>query len=193
MFLLGSLAFTYSRASYLAFMVGAVFIGIYKRKIRLVAFIVLALLTAIILLPTSGNRILRFTRSFSAIARIANYKTTFEIFSKSPVFGVGYNNLCIAYQKYVGPQKFSSHSCSGSDSSLLFILATTGIVGLIAFAYMLLKIPGFLLSDSNSRILISSFAALLVHSIFSNSMFYPWVMGWMMILLGVSLRSKVES
>jgi hypothetical protein len=192
MFLLGSLAFTYSRASYLAFFAGAAFIGIYKKKIRLIAFIFLALVTAIILLPTSGNQILRFTRSFTAIARIANYKTTFEIFAKSPVFGIGYNNLCLANQKYVGPQKFSSHSCSGSDSSLLFILATTGIIGLIAFSYMLIKLSGFLIPDSNSRILISSFAALLIHSIFSNSLFYPWVMGWMVILLGISLRSKIK-
>lgn len=190
MFLLVSLAFTYSRASYLAFFVGVIFIGIYKKKIRTIAFSVLILLGLVLLLPTTANHVLSFTRSFSAIARIENYKTTFQIFSKSPVFGVGYDNLCLAYQKYIGVQSFSSHACSGSDSSLLFILATTGTIGLIVFVFSAIKVSGFLSQDPNSHILISSFAALLTHSLFSNSMFYPWIMGWMIILLGVSLGSK---
>jgi hypothetical protein len=193
MFLLGSLAFTYSRASYLAFLVGVAFIGIYKKKVRIIAFSILALLMLVLLLPTSANHVLRFTRSFSAVARIENYKTTFQIFSKSPAIGVGYDNLCLAYQKYVGLQSFSSHSCSGSDSSLLFVLATTGVVGFIVFTFALVKISGFLTPGLGSRVLIPTFVALLIHSLFSNSMFYSWIMGWMVILLGAGLGSEVES
>lgn len=153
----------------------------------------LILITVILLLPTAGNQILRFTRSFSAMARVDNYQKTFQIFSKSPVLGVGYNNLCLSYQKYIGRQPFKSHACSGSDSSLLFVLATTGVVGLTVFVYGIISIFGFLIPGTNTRILFSSFAALLTHSIFSNSMFYPWIMGWMAILFGVSLRREVES
>jgi hypothetical protein len=32
-------------------------------------------------------------------------------------------------------------------------------------------------------VLGASFLALIIHSMFSNSMFYPWIMGWMTILL----------
>lgn len=192
MFLLGSLAFTYSRASYLAFFIGAVFVGIYKKKIMLAAFIILSLLTVILLLPTSANHILSFTRTFSAAARVENYRTTFEIFSKSPIFGIGYDNMCVAYRKFIGVQSFSSHACSGSDSSLLFILATTGMVGFIVFIYSLVKV-GFALRDGpHIRLLAASFAALLVHSLFSNSLVYSWIIGWMAVLLGVSLGSEVE-
>jgi hypothetical protein len=193
MFLLCSLAFTYSRASYLAFMVGAVFMGIYKRKIKIIAFSILALLTLILLLPTSGNQVLRFTRSFSAIARIDNYKSTFQIFSKSPVFGVGYDNICMAYQKYIGIQSFSSHACSGSDSSLLFVLATTGVLGFVILVFSVIRIANSLPAGAKVQVLSSTFAALLIHSLFSNSIFYPWVMGWMMIILAVSLGSKIKS
>lgn len=192
-YLLSSLAFTYSRASYLAFLVGAIFIGIYNKRIRIVAFILILLFGLVLLLPTSANHVLTFTRSFSAIARVDNYKNTFLLFSKSPVFGVGYDNLCLAYQKYIGTQSFSSHACSGSDSSLLFVLATTGVMGFLVFLFSIIKIASFLITGFETRILISSVAALFVHSIFSNSIFYPWIMGWMIILLSVSLRSKIES
>lgn len=192
MFLLGSLAFTYSRASYLAFFVGVVFIGIYKRKMIMAAFVTLSLLVVVLLLPTSANHVLQFTRTFSAVARVENYKTTFQIFSKSPVLGVGFDNLCLAYQKYIGIQDFSSHACSGSDSSLLLILTTAGVVGLIVFIFAVVNIAFRLPRGLDTRILASSFAALLTHGLFSNSMFYPWIMGWMLILLAVNLGSEVE-
>lgn len=193
MFLLISLAFTYSRASYLAFFAGTVFMGIYKKKLRMFAFGILTLLSLILLLPTSANPVLRVTRSFSAIARIENYQDIFQVFSKSPVIGIGYNNLCLAYQKYIGIQSFSSHACSGSDSSILFVLATTGVLGLTALIFSIVKISSFLPSGGKVQILVSTSMALFVHSLFDNSMFYPWIMGWMMILLGVTLGRKVES
>ena len=193
MFLLISLAFTYSRASYLAFFTGSVFTGIYKKKLRMVAFSILTLLALVLLLPTSASPVLRLTRSFSAIARIENYKDAFQVFSKSPVIGIGYDNLCMAYQKYIGIQSFSSHACSGSDSSILFILATTGIAGFLVLVFSVIQISNLLPQGAEVQVLTSTFAALLVHSLFANSIFYPWIMGWMMILLAVSLGRKVES
>ena len=192
MFLLISLAFTYSRASYLAFFTGSVFMGIYKRKVKMMAFGILTLLALVLLLPTSASQVLRFTRSFSAMARVENYRDAFQVFSKSPVIGVGYDNLCMAYQKYIGLQSFSSHACSGSDSSILFILATTGVVGLMVFVFSIAQISNFLSPGGKTQVLLSTFAALLIHSLFNNSMFYPWIMGWMMVLLGVSLGRKVK-
>jgi len=193
MFLLISLAFTYSRASYLAFLAGAVFTGIYKRKLKIVAFGILTLLVLVLLLPTSASPVLRLTRSFSAVGRIENYKDAFQIFSKSPVIGIGYDNLCLAYQKYIGIRSLSSHACSGSDSSILFILATTGIAGFLVFVFSVIQISNFLQAGDKVQVLTSTFASLLIHSLFANSMFYPWIMGWMMILLGISLGRKAES
>jgi len=137
----------------------------------------------IFILPTSRNHSIDFFRSFSVLARLENYQTTIKIFTKSPVFGIGYDNMCVAYQKYIGAQAFSSHACSGSDSSILFVLATTGILGLLVFGLSIFRIAKSLTHNSYFIILSSSFIALLVHSLFSNSMFYPWIMGWMIILL----------
>jgi len=183
LFLLFSLAFTYSRASYLAFITAIASIVFFEKRFKKLLFLAVGLVAIAFILPTTKNHSIELFISFSAIARVENYQTTLQIFSKSPVFGIGYDNMCIAYQRYIGAQDFSSHACSGSDSSLLFILATTGIVGFIVFAYSLKCIAYSLKRNSNFLILSSSFLTLLVHSLFSNSMFYPWIMGWMVILL----------
>lgn len=188
LFLTLSLAFTYSRASYLAFFAGLLVIAYkYRKYLKNILFVIIGFLVLMLILPTSANHVLSFTRQFSAIARLADYKTTLKIFSDSPVFGVGYDNVCVAYQTIVGAQSFASHACSGSDSSLLFILATTGVVGIITFIYMIWNLYKNLSGSSQLLLLSSSFFALLVHSLFSNSLVYPWVMGWLIILIGLNL------
>ncbi len=192
-FLIISLAFTYSRASYLALFSGLIVSGFYQKNIKNVLFILFGLGVLIAILPTSKNPTIQLFRSFSAIARVDNYKETLTVFKKSPIFGIGYSNVCMARNKFIALESFSSHACSGSDSSLLLILATTGVVGLVSFFYLIFKIRSFLKSDSQFPILYSCFLALMVHSIFSNSLFYPWIMGYMVILLGVSLRTKSKN
>jgi hypothetical protein len=182
-FLLVSLALTYSRASYLAFVAAVLAIIYINRRFKKLIFLIIGLSVMAFLLPTARNHSIELFRSFSVIAKVDNYKSTLQIFSKSPVFGIGYDNMCIAYQKYIGPQDFSSHACSGSDSSLLFILTTTGVIGFLVFISSVWKSMKSLRPGSYSIVLGSSFAALIVHSLFSNSMFYPWILGWLMILL----------
>ena len=188
LFLLVSLAFTYSRASYLALLAGLIVIALHKNILKKIMIFVVILTPLLLLLPTSRNHSIELFRTFSAVAKIENYKTTLQIFSESPIFGVGYNNMCIAYQKYIGAQPFTSHACSGSDSSLLFILTTTGIAGFMAFVSSIGKIIKSLQKSFYLILLTSASAALLVHSLFSNSMFYPWIMGYMVILLTLNLR-----
>jgi O-antigen ligase len=188
-FLLISLAFTYSRASYLAFVAAIITLIYFEKKFRKFIFWIVALVIIAFLLPTARNHSIELFRSFSVIAKIENYQTTLQIFSHSPIFGIGYDNMCIAYQKYIGFQDFSSHACSGSDSSLLFVLATTGIVGFLIFWDLIVKIARSLRKSVDAEIFIVCSAALLVHSLFSNSLFYPWVMGYTLILLALAVKS----
>lgn len=187
-FLILSLAFTYSRASFLAFAVGVFTLALLHKKYRKIVVWILGLVFIASLLPTARNQSIRLDRTFSIFSRVANYGQTLTIFKKHPVFGVGYNNLCVARNKYIGIEDFSSHACSGSDSSLLFILATTGAVGLMIFlgcVYWVFKQYG---KSEEFRFIIPIVAALFVHSMFSNSIFFPWVMGYMAVLLGASLK-----
>lgn len=187
-FLFLSLAFTYSRASYLAFLVGAGYLAFVSGKLTKWFLTFAALVVVVMALPTSKNHSIEFTRTFSAVARIENYKTTLEIFKKSPIFGVGYNNLCLAYNKYVGYQSVSSHACSGSDSSIVFLLATSGLAGLFSFLLIVRVMWRF----TKSRLLKSSLLALFVHSLFSNSVFYPWILSFVLILQSVYLGNEMK-
>lgn len=191
-FLLISLAYTYSRASYLAFFAGLLVILYFYRKLKYFILSIAGFFIIMLLLPTSKNQILSFTREFTAQARIENYIQTLLIFKNSPVIGVGYDNLCLAKAQLIGRFNPSSHSCSGSDSSILFILATTGIIGLIIFINSIYKILSHTKNDESSITLKALFAALLIHSFFSNSAFYPWIMGYLIIFLAINLRSEVE-
>jgi O-antigen ligase len=187
-FLLISLAFTYSRASYLAFIAAVLTIIYFERRFKKLLFFILGLIVIVFLLPTAKNHSIELFRSFSAVARIEDYQSTLKIFSTSPVFGIGYDNVCIAYQKFIGFQDFSSHACSGSDSSLLFILATTGITGFIIFLTLLTKIAKLVKKSIEGRVFIASSLALLIHSLFSNSLFYPWIIGYILMLLVLAVK-----
>ena len=95
--------------------------------------------------------------------------------------------MCLARQKYIGIESFESHACSGSDSSLLLVLATTGVAGFLSFLFLLIHV--WRNSNSLSKTLL---VATLVHSMFSNSLFYPWILGYIVIAFSLSLRSEVE-
>jgi len=189
-FFLLSVGFTYSRASYLALLAGSLVAFGVKKRLRQVAVVFLALLFISFLLPRPAGEGVKLERLSSVYLRLENYQETLKIFKHSPLFGVGYNNLCQARQKYLGEADFTSHACSGSDSSLLLVLATTGVVGLLVFLnliYTLVKNAG---KEIYGYSFLAVLTALLIHSLFVNSLFYPWVMGYMAILLSVSLRSK---
>jgi len=63
----------------------------------------------------------------------------------------------------------------------LFVLATTGVLGLSAYAYLWFKI----IADSRKQVIVlASLAVLLASSFFINSLFYPWALVWLMIILG---------
>jgi len=187
LFLTVSLAFTYSRGSYLAFLAGISVLGLYQKKFKYLLILSIILVGIVLVLPTSRNHSVELLRSFSAVARVDNYIETLKVYKSSPLFGVGFNNICLARQKIIGIESFESHACSGSDSSLLLILATAGISGLMSFIYLANKVW----KESNDIFKIVA-ASLLVHSLFSNSLFYPWIMGYMTILLAISLRTKTE-
>lgn len=181
-FLFVSLAFTYSRASYLAFLAAFFLLFVRLKRIKYFVFIIFSFLILILLLPTKENSILKITREFSALARIENYKETLYIIKSSPVFGVGYNNLCLARAQFSGFLNLKSHACSGADASILFVFATTGVIGFVVFVWILFKI----FQLTKEFIIIGSIlTALLVHSLFTNSFFYPWVLGYLMIILSL--------
>ena len=138
-------------------------------------------------------------RIVSTEARIDSAKVAVEIIKNNPFFGVGFNTYRYAQVKYgfrnvVGSK--SSHADAGTDNNLLFITATTGVVGLIFYLSLLwVVIKKAYESYRNYKskdiqkyiglILVASVGGIMVDSFFINSLFYSFVMIWIWILLGL--------
>jgi O-antigen ligase len=182
MLLISSLLFTYSRAGYLALFAGIFTLLAVKKRLRISLLFIPLIIVGIILLPKPSSEGTNLVRTASISARLINYIDTAKIITKSPLIGVGYNNLCWAKVNFLGQSDVDSHACSGSDSSLLLILATTGIFGFILFINLVIKEIMQINTDVYGIIFIASLASLFVHSLFGNSLFYPWVMVYISIL-----------
>ncbi|MBU0572119.1 O-antigen ligase family protein, partial [Patescibacteria group bacterium] len=187
-----SIAFTYSRAGYLALAGGLFTVFLLKKNLRLFFIVVLAFVLLVIFLPRPGGEGVKLERTASIVLRMEDYRDTLTIFNKVPLFGVGYNNMCVARAKYLGQANLNSHACSGSASSLLLLLATTGVLGFLIFANLIQRIVIDLTKNTYGLTFLSCLVALFIHSIFVNSLFYPWVMGWMGLLLSISLKPSRE-
>ncbi len=177
-----ALALTYSRASYLAYLTGMGTIAWFKKSPKFFLTVFLVGAVTVFLLPRPEGEGVRLERESTIKYRIINWKQSLTIAQKNPVFGVGFNAYRYAQRRYGFldiPEWQVTHAGAGADSSLLFILATTGIVGISFYLWLWWKI-----FKTRGLIILASAFALLVHSTFVNSLLYPWLMAWMWILLG---------
>lgn len=181
-FLVG-LGLTYSRASYLAFGAGMGYLFLVsKKKVWVLGFTAL-LAIMIPILPRPGGEGVKLTRTASITQRSENYKEAWQIIKTSPLLGVGFNNICAF--KNAKALSVGVNSCAGLDNSLLFIWATTGVLGLIVFLGM-----GWEIWRMSSVLVRVSLVAVLTHSMFHNTLFYLWVMVWLVILTSVNSRGS---
>jgi O-antigen ligase len=122
-----------------------------------------------------------------------------ELVKQKPIFGYGFNLLrSIQESGVVGGDTQRSHAGAGVDNSFLFVLVTTGIIGGTAWIYLLVsmgKMGIYLMRNKRNEMLgevhILSLSAICIHSLFVNSLFYPWIMIWMWILAGIT-ESKMK-
>jgi O-antigen ligase len=157
---------TYSRSTYLSFLLAFTFIAFKKKNLKIFIVSFVLIVCAIFLLPRQEGEGTKLERTSSISAKIEKYKEGLNVFIKSPIIGYGYNNLYFV-RTIKNP---NSHANFGFDSSLLTILTTSGIIGLILFILGLKNY--FIKADlTHQSILI----ALLLHSLFANSLLYPWI------------------
>lgn len=179
LFTYGTLALTYSRSSYLAFLVSQAFLSWQKRSAKLFIFSVLLLTATVYFLPRPGGEGVKLERTSTVSARLSSWKNSLTIFRDHPWLGVGFNTYRYAQNQYGfldQSEWLASHAGAGADSSLLFVAATTGVIGLAAYLWYLSR----LFSLPALRYYLP---ALLIHSLFLNSLFYPFVMVWLSLLV----------
>jgi O-antigen ligase len=188
-FLFLSIGFTYSRSSFLALLAGVFTLFPFKKSKRLLIISLLFTFLLAIALPRPSSEGVRLERTKSIYLKIVNFGDSLKIISKSPLFGIGFDNICVARQKYLDDKNINSHSCGGLDNSLLFVFATMGIAGLLIFLNLINEIIKNTSKGIYGVNLKASFVAILVHGMFTNTFFYPWLMGWTAIILALSRKN----
>lgn len=168
---------TFSRSSYGMFLISFLTLSFFKRSFKLA--VVTITLFAVFLFSFQiyirlVNTVTPLDRDQTASYRFTTWQQGFEIFLKNPLLGVGFNTYNLALKEYnLGDEQFlKGKGSTSNDSSLLHILSTTGIVGLLAyflFIYNLIK---------TNPTLTAAILGLLGHSFFVNSLFYPFILIW---------------
>lgn len=186
---------TFSRSSLLMLISGSVVFLYLIKKLKFVLFIfAFVLLYGLIISPKFYDENMNLFRMNSSMARIANYATALSIIKDRPFFGVGFNSYRYSRNLYGLKQGWvdaPSHADAGVDNSILFVLATTGAAGLLAFLgmwYIIIKRAWKNHSQRESIqavVVIASILGLFVHSQFINSFFYPPIMLWIWINIGL--------
>lgn len=182
---------TFSRSSYGMFLVSFTLFSVLKKSwklqiitIILFSFLVIGFQLYIKEVSTPRN----IDRTKSASFRLNSWQQGLTLFQQFPILGVGFNAYRFGIKEYnLGDEQFiKSHGSSSNDFSLLFIAATTGVLGL--FFYVLFILTIFKYSYRTNHVLFSALSGLLFHSIFANSLFYPPIFLWILLTLLISKK-----
>ncbi len=186
---------SFSRSALGMLVVGSFVYFFFLKKIRYFALTIAAIICIYILVsPNASVENTDFLRTASSFARLNSVQTVTQIIIKNPILGVGFDAYRYAqveygYRSSVGAQ--TSHADAGTDNSFLFVFATTGIFGFISYLFLQFKILKTLSSEFQKKknlfsiLLLSSCIGLYFDSFFINSLFYPSILLWVMVLLGI--------
>lgn len=181
-----SILLTYSRTAYAMAIVGVVvYLLLGKKKILVVPTIIIIFLCVLLFANTKIEGLNPF-RTASTSARIESINIATQIIKDHPFFGVGFNAYRYAQIRYNFRQEITpnpTHADSGTDNSFLFILATSGALGLSAYLYFLYSLfkSVYVKKSFLRNTFLASLIAWMVGSLFINGLFYPEMMFWMWI------------
>ena len=166
-----SIFLTVSRNGILTFLI--VLILSTKLTIKKFVYFFIILILLLMFVPQISNRFTQFSDSNdSSYQRLISWNEGLKVANFSNFWGVGFNNYRNSAQFYKinSGQELIKNSANSVDSSLLFILITTGVFGLVIFVIHL-----FSFTFQNKLIWqnIVLLVGLLFNSLFINSMFYP--------------------
>lgn len=174
---------TFSRGAILMFFVCFITFSILKKSVKL--FLLTSLLTSILIIgysiysPTVAKPH-NIDREQSAEYRLRSWQQGLELFKEYPVFGVGFNSYRYGLkEKNLADENFlKTRGSTSNDSSLLHAASTTGVIGLVTYLYLL---GALLYWSRRNQILFCSTLALIAHSFFANSLFYPFILIWVIL------------
>ena len=183
--LFAALLLTYSRSSYAAFVAAGVIAAFFTVRLRKFLAVLLGVfIILVVLLPKTGEG-RNLLREASVSARVTNMRTGLELFSRSPIVGYGFNTLRYLSAIPTGP--IISNAASGFDAIVVFVLATGGLVGFSPFFWPIWQMVRL---GKKDIWYLAALGAVVIHSLFVNSFFYPWVMAFVWIWTGTIRASR---
>ena len=196
--LYSAIALTYSRATYLATITSAIIYSYFTKSWKFLLTCLTIFLLTWLFLPRPEGAGGNLARTTTIEYRLNNYQQTLQIIKDHPILGVGFNRLRYVKRDYgyLNSDEWQTlHSGAGSDNSFLFVLSTTGIIGFTAYLWLWLEIlkstwPKRKNVPIHYYLLPITYIAIIVHSQFNNTLFYPPVMALIWILLGLSFQNN---
>lgn len=183
-----TLAFTYSRSSFLSlFLVMGTKLLVKGRWLVTVMLGIIFIVLLLLLPRPYGNESVKLERIFTLNERMMQWKEAGELTIQYPVLGLGFNTLRFARRDLaLATTNFIlGHSGAGVDNSFLFVGVTSGCLGLLSFSILL-----FFLYKKISYTAKLILTAILIHSFFLNSFFLPFVMLWFWLVAADSKEKK---
>jgi hypothetical protein len=185
-----ALVLTFSRSAGLVFIIGILVYGLLKSRRFLLVSLSIVFLTYF-LVPRIGNRVGDITDTTgSAQYRISSWSRALEISKDTPFLGIGFNTYKYAQEAYgfTDPATVGERSLTGVDSSFLFVLATTGTLGLSVFfvAYFYPIYSSFKMGAPYRLLRLTVFVGLFAGAFFVNLLFYPQILFLGMLTLAIT-------
>lgn len=173
---------TFSRGSYLMFAISFLTLSLLKKSPKLTivtVFLSLGLILGYNSYKTGVAEVRKIDKSKTAQFRLNSWQRGVAIFVNHPILGIGHNAYRYSLREYdlASADLLATRGGASNDSSFLQVLSTTGILGLISFLSFLFC----LIFTKNKIILISALAGLIIHSFFANSLFYPFLLLWLIL------------
>jgi len=184
---------TYSRTALVTLLLStASFLVISNRKKIIIPIVLLVFLVTLLFPKTFKSEGTDYFRFFSVNARISSMQHGLKIFIDHPFFGIGFNSYRYFQEKYgfeLTDYTIPSRAAAGVENSFVFILATTGIVGVISYLFILFKMFKLTLLNKSKilpKITFSILIGLIGSSMFINSLFYTFIMFTLWVIVGIT-------
>lgn len=175
---------TFSRSSYLMFLISSLTLSTIKKSKKIMVSTIILFMILLIgfqIYTQLVSKPRNINREQSASFRLNTWQQGLTIFQSSPILGVGFNSYKYAIREYnlADTAFLESRGSSSNDSSLLYVAATTGIVGLFFYSLFLISLMKGLLKRNLT--LTMSLSGLFVHSFFTNSLFFLPILVWLLL------------
>lgn len=181
---LGAIFLTFSRSALITLMISSsILLVLLNKKIWIALLLGIVFLALAISSKYFNIENINLFRVISTEARLKTAKNAIKIIQDQPIFGVGFNAYRYAqlgYRFRNDKAEVVSHADSGVDNNILFVLATTGVVGFLFYALMWIRII-----KMANVLAVVSIIGVLVDSLFVNSLFYTYIMFWLWVIIGL--------